>query len=111
MPSPSASSSRGSCSALVAAGLAVLVAGWYTGQERTLGQVLRVAGRRALPLAVAWGLVHVVEAVFLVGLLVAALAPMTWFAVVSPVVACERGSARGGRCGARPRSPAVASGR
>lgn len=75
--------------AMVTAGLAVLVAGWYSGQERTLGQVLALAGRRAAPLAAAWVLVHLVEAVFLVGLLVAALVPMTWFAVVSPVVACE----------------------
>jgi hypothetical protein len=76
--------------AAVTAGLAVLVAGWYTGHDRSLGQILAVAGRRALPLAVAWVLVHLIEAVFLVGFLVAALVPMAWFAVVSPVVACER---------------------
>ena len=75
--------------AIVAGGLAYLVAGWYAGTEHSLGAVIRVAFRRAAPLAVAWVLVHLAEAVFAIGLIVGALVPMTWFAVVSPAVVCE----------------------
>ena len=74
---------------LVAAGLAVLVAGWYTGVTRSTGELLRIAARRALPLSVAWVLVHLAEAVFAIGFVVGALLPMAWFAVVAPVIACE----------------------
>jgi hypothetical protein len=74
---------------LVAAGLSVLVAGWYTGVSRPAGDLLRLMARRAVPLAVAWVLVHLTQAVFALGLLVGALLPMAWFAVVAPVIACE----------------------
>jgi hypothetical protein len=75
--------------AWVAAGLAVLVTGWYTGRDRTLGEVAGLTARRIGPLVVAWVLVHLAEGVSLVGLLVGALVPMTFFAVVTPVLACE----------------------
>jgi hypothetical protein len=74
---------------LVAAGLTVLVAGWYTGVSRPVGDLLRLVARKAVPLAAAWVLVHLTEAVFALGLLVGALLPMAWFAVVAPVIACE----------------------
>jgi hypothetical protein len=74
---------------LVAAGLTVLVAGWYTGVSRQAGDLLRLMARRAVPLAVAWVLVHLTQAVFALSLVVGALLPMAWFAVVAPVIACE----------------------
>lgn len=75
---------------LVAAGLTVLVAGWYTGQPPTTTEVLTAAVSRLPALVGAWVLVHLAEAACGVVLLVPALVPMTLFAVAAPVVASER---------------------
>lgn len=75
--------------ALVTAGVARLITGWYVGHRHRFGTLATGALRRSWALIVAWGLVHVVEAVFAVGLLVPAVVAMTWYAVVSPVIACE----------------------
>ncbi len=80
---------QGIALAFVTAGVATLVSGWYVGRRTPGGELVKVALRRGLPLVVAWVLVHVVEGLFAVLLLVPALVPLTWFAVVSPVVACE----------------------
>ncbi len=80
---------QGIALAFVTAGVATLVSGWYVGRRATAGEVVRVALRRALPLVVGWIAVHVVEGGFAILLVAPALVPMTWFAVVSPVVACE----------------------
>lgn len=75
--------------AFVTAGVATLVSGWYLGRHATAGTLVRAATRRAWPLLAAWVLVHLVEVSFGVFLFVPALLPLAWFAVVSPVVACE----------------------
>ena len=75
--------------AFVTAAVARLVAGWYTGRSIAFGALVTGVLRRSWALAIAWMLVHAVEAVFAIALLVPALVPMTWFAVVSPVIACE----------------------
>jgi hypothetical protein len=80
---------QGIALALVAAGVSRLVTGWYTGRHLGFGDLAGVAVRRSWALVAAWVLVHLVEAAFAVLLLVPALVPMTWYAVVSVVVACE----------------------
>ena len=75
--------------AFVTAAVARLVAGWYTGQPIAFGALVGGVVRRSWALAVAWVLVHVVEAVFAIALFAPALVPMTWYAVVTPVIACE----------------------
>ena len=75
--------------ALVTLAVARLVAGRHTGQHLTFRPLVGVVARRSWVVAVAWLLVHAVEAVFALGLFVPAIVPMTWFAVVSAVVACE----------------------
>lgn len=75
--------------AFVTAAVARLVAGWYTGQAIAFGALVTGALRRSWALAIAWVLVHVVEGVFAIALFVPALVPMTWYAVVSAVIACE----------------------
>lgn len=75
--------------AFVTAGVAALVTGWYVGINRGTGALARIALRRTWPLVAAWVLVHLLEGVFAVLLLVPVIVPMAWFAVVTPVVACE----------------------
>lgn len=80
---------QGIALAFVTAAVARLVTGWYTGRVSAAGPLVVGALRRAWPLAAGWVLVHLVEALFAVALVVPAIVPMAWFAVVSPVVACE----------------------
>ena len=75
--------------ALVTVAVARFVAARYSGHRLTFGPLLGIVARRSWAVALAWLLVHAVEAVFAVALLAPALVPMTWFAVVSAVVACE----------------------
>lgn len=81
---------QGVALALVTAGVATLITGWYLGRNPRVGDVVGVAVRRALPLLAAWVLVHVIEGLFAILAFIPVIVPMTWFAVVSPVVACER---------------------
>jgi hypothetical protein len=80
---------QGIALACVCAGVSQLVSAWYVGQDRTLPELVRSVLRRLWVLVVAWLLVHVVEGVggLLIG--VGAILPFTWYAVVSPVIACE----------------------
>jgi hypothetical protein len=80
---------QGVALAFVTAGVATLVSGWYVGRSAGPGELIAAALRRWWALLAAWVLVHLVEAAFAVLLLVPAIVPMTWFAVVSAVVACE----------------------
>jgi len=82
---------QGVALAYVTAAVATLVTGWYVGQPGSIGTAVGVAVRRSWPLLAGWALVHLVEGLFAILLFVPALVPMTWFAVVSPVVACEPG--------------------
>ena len=75
--------------ALVAAAVARLMSGWYVGQRLEVFDLVRGSLRRALPLAGAWFLVHLLEAAFALMIVVPAIVPMTWYAVVTPVIACE----------------------
>jgi hypothetical protein len=75
--------------ALVTAAVARFVAGWYTGERMTFGPLAAGALRRGWALAAAWVLVHLVEFGFAIALVLPALVPMTWYAVVTPVIACE----------------------
>jgi hypothetical protein len=75
--------------ALVTVAVARFVAASATGHRLTFGPLLGIVVRRSWAVALAWLLVHAVEAVFAIALLAPALLPMTWFAVVSAVVACE----------------------
>lgn len=75
---------------LVVLGVAGLVAGWYAGRSPALGELARLVVRRAPVAVAAWVLVHLVEAGFALLLVVPIIVPMTWFAVVAPVVALER---------------------
>lgn len=75
---------------LVVLGVAGLVAGWYAGRSPALGELARLVARSAPVAVAAWVLVHAVEAAFAVLALVPIIVPMTWFAVVAPVVALER---------------------
>jgi hypothetical protein len=81
---------QGLALALVTAGVAHLLTGWYVGRRSSYGDVVGVAIRRAVPLAVAWVLVHLAEATAGLLLVVPLVFPLAWFAVVSPVIACER---------------------
>jgi hypothetical protein len=81
---------QGIALAFVTAGVASLVSGWYVGHRATGGELARVAARRAIPLVAAWVLVHVVEGLFMLLLFVPVIVPFTWYAVVTPIVACER---------------------
>jgi hypothetical protein len=81
---------QGVALAFVTAGVATLVSGWYVGRRAGPGDLIRAAAGRWWPLVVAWVAVHLVEGAFAVLLVVPAIVPMTWFALVSAVVACER---------------------
>ncbi len=73
----------------VAAALARLVSAWHVGHDISLGALLRGTLSRAWPLLAAWVLVHVLEAVSIIGFGVLPLAVMTWFLVTAPVIGAE----------------------
>jgi len=73
----------------VTAGVTILVTGWYVGIPRSAGHLIRSAAARLPALAAAWFLVHLAEALFAIALVVPALLPMIWFALVAPVIAVE----------------------
>lgn len=72
----------------LAAALARLVSAWYVGHDLTLTALLRGNLAQAWPLVVSWVLVHLLEAVAVIGL-VLPLAVMTWFVVTAPVIGAE----------------------
>ncbi|MEO6317199.1 MAG: hypothetical protein ABIP36_00300 [Acidimicrobiales bacterium] len=72
----------------VAAALARLVSAWQVGHDLSLRELLRGSVTRAWPLLASWVLVHLLEAVSLIGL-VLPLAVMTWFLVTAPVIGAE----------------------
>jgi hypothetical protein len=74
----------------VAAALARLVSAWHVGNDLSLGELLRGTLRQAWPLLASWVLVHVLEAVAIIGVGVLPLAVMTWFLVTAPVIGAER---------------------
>jgi hypothetical protein len=80
---------QGIALALVTAAVSRLVTGWYTGRRLDAGALLGGAVYRSWALVVAWVLVHLVEGVFAILLFLPALVPMTWYSIVSVVVACE----------------------
>jgi hypothetical protein len=73
----------------VAAAIARLVAAWHVGHDLALGELLRGSAGRAVPLLVAWVLVHALELVSVIGFGVLPLAVMTWFLVTAPVIGAE----------------------
>ena len=73
----------------VAAGLARLVGAWHVGSDLSFRQLLAGSRRHAWPLLASWTLVHLAEGVGLLLLGVPALAAMTWFLVVAPVIGAE----------------------
>ena len=75
---------------VVAAAIARLVSAWYVGNDLTTGQLLRGTLPIAWPLLASCVLVHLLEAVSIVGLGVLPLAVMTWFLVTAPVIGAER---------------------
>ena len=72
----------------VAAALSRLVSAWQVGHDLSLGELLRGSVTRAWPLLASWVLVHLLEAVSLIGV-VLPLAVMTWFLVTAPVIGAE----------------------
>lgn len=73
----------------VAAAIARLVSAWHVGHDLSLEELLRGSVPRAWPLLAAWVLVHLLEAVSVIGLGVLPLAVMTWFLVTAPVIGAE----------------------
>lgn len=73
----------------VAAALARLVSAWYVGHDLSIGALLRGSLTQSWPLLASWVLVHLLEAVALIGV-VLPLAVMTWFLVTAPVIGAER---------------------
>jgi hypothetical protein len=73
----------------VAAALARLVSAWHVGHDLPLGTLVRGTLARAWPLLVSWVLVHVLEAVSVIGFGVLPLAVMTVFLVTAPVIGAE----------------------
>lgn len=74
----------------VAAALARLVSAWHVGSDLSLGELLRGSLPRAWALLASWVLVHVLEAVSVIGLGLLPFAVMTWFLVTAPVIGAER---------------------
>ena len=72
----------------VAAALARLVSAWQVGHDLSLGELLQGSAPRAWPLLASWVLIHLLEAVALIGV-VLPLAVMTWFLVTAPVIGAE----------------------
>lgn len=73
----------------IAAGLVRLVGAWQTGGDLALGELVRGSLRLAWPLLASWFLVHLAEGVGMLLCGFPALAAMTWFLVVAPVVGAE----------------------
>ncbi|MGK2947807.1 MAG: hypothetical protein ACSLFP_04485 [Acidimicrobiales bacterium] len=73
----------------VAAGLARLVGAWHVGHDLSFGELLSGSLKRAWPLLASWTLVHLAEGVGLLLCGLPALAAMTWFLVVAPVIGAE----------------------
>ena len=73
----------------IAAGLARLVGAWHVGSDLSFGQLVSGSRRHAWPLLASWFLVHVAEGVGLLLCGLPALAAMTWFLVVAPVIGAE----------------------
>jgi hypothetical protein len=73
----------------VAAGLARLVGAWHVGRDLSLGELLRGSVPMAWPLLASWLLVHLAEGVGMLLCGFPALAVMTWFLVVAPVIGAE----------------------
>jgi hypothetical protein len=75
---------------VVAAAIARLVSAWYVGHDLTRNELLRGTVPIAWPLFAACVLVHLLEAVSVLGLGILPLAVMTWFLVTAPVIGAER---------------------
>lgn len=75
--------------ALLAGALGLLVDDWYRGVDRPVGQVIVATLRRSPALVVGVVLVHLLEAVGLIGLGVGAYLAMALLHVVSPVTTVE----------------------
>ena len=73
----------------VAAAMARLIAAWYAGSDCTAGEALAAAGKCWWALLISWLLIHVLEALALVGLVVGIVVPMTFFAVTAPALVLE----------------------
>ena len=74
---------------VVAAAIARLVSAWYVGHDLTTSELLRATLPLTWALFASCVLVHLLEAVAIVGL-VLPLAVMTWFLVTAPVIGAER---------------------
>lgn len=77
----------------VAASLTLLIAGWYSGVDRSAGAVLTATLRRSWALGASWLLVHLAEAVGFVFLVLPSVLLMGAFVVTAPVIAAERAGA------------------
>ena len=75
---------------VVASAIARLVSAWYVGNDLTTGQLLRGTLPIAWALFASCVLVHLLEAVSILGLGILPLAVMTWFLVTAPVIGAER---------------------
>lgn len=75
--------------ALLAGAIALLVADWYAGRDRSPSQLIVATLRRAPALLVAVVVVHVLELVGLLGLGIGAYIVMGFLHLVSPIVTAE----------------------
>ncbi|HEV7758673.1 MAG TPA: hypothetical protein VGO78_06775 [Acidimicrobiales bacterium] len=73
----------------VAAALARLVGAWSAGHDLDAGELLRTVGRKWWTLLAAFAVVHVAEAVSLLGCYVGLVFVMPLFAVTAPVIGAE----------------------
>lgn len=73
----------------VAAAIARLVGAWSAGHDVRAGDLLRTVGRKSWTLVAAFVLVHLAEAISLLGCYVGAIFVMPLFAVTAPVVGAE----------------------
>lgn len=73
----------------VAAAIARLVSAWHVGHDLSFQELLGGTLRQAWPLLASWILVHVLEAVSIIGLGVLPIAVMTWFLVTAPAIGAE----------------------
>jgi hypothetical protein len=74
---------------LIAAGLALMVIAWYSGERLDLGGILRALRPRLPALAVAWLFVHLLELAGAFAFGLGALVAMTFYLVTAPLVAIE----------------------
>ena len=75
---------------LIAAAIAMLVAGWYAGVDRSAGEVLKATTRRSWALFASWLVIHILELIGFVLLVVPGVLVMAAFVVTAPVVTAER---------------------